>query len=145
MEAVVFTIKSMFVQNLVMLSVAFLLGGLIFWAAITRRPKHLVAGLIWAGIVLWFFNSPFFGFSQATVSPSGIALKYGILSFRNITLPLDTKWSIESRSKGIMKLKKVYFIRIGRHVSMRVGARDKGILLELGKKIDEMKHRNRSL
>ena len=140
MEPVVFTIKSMAVQNTIMLVA---LGVVIFFVAfafVKRSPKHILVSFMWLIGVLGFFNSPLFGFSQVTVQPQGIKVEYGILSLRNTVLPIDTPWEIKSHVSGIRRLKKVYTLKIGNHESMRVKSRkDIELLEEIGKTIDRMR------
>jgi len=140
MESQTFAIKSLMVQNAVML---FSLGIVVFFllrAFMKGRLKHVVVFVVWVGIVLWFFNSPVFGFSRLTVSPKGIQVQYGILSFRNTTLGLETKWEIETRLSGIIRTTKLYDIRVGEHRSMRVkGKRGLELLQKIGLSIDGVK------
>lgn len=140
MPAQTFIIKSLLVQNSIML---LSLGAVIFFvvlALLKKRPKHLIAALVWVGIVLWFFNSSYFGFSAISVSPEGIALNYGVLSLRNDLLPIDTPWGVETGFSDIRKMKKVYFIHVGDHKSMRVRGEDGYALLKkIGETIDAKK------
>jgi len=135
-----FIIKSLFVQNSIMIMA---LGAVIFFlvfALIKKKPKHLIASFVWIIIVVWFFNSPFFGFSTVSVEPEGIRLNYGILSLRNDLLPIDSPWKVETRFSGIRKMKKLYLIRIADRESMKV-RRNEGLnLLEkIGGAIEDMK------
>lgn len=130
MTTQVFIIKSLFIQNSIML---LSLGAVIFFvgfALIKRRPKHLTAALVWAALVVWFFNSPYFGFSAVSVGAEGIGLNYGVLSFRNDLLPIDSPWKIETAFSDIRKMKKVYLIRIADRDSMRVRGNEGRLLLE---------------
>ncbi len=140
MEGQTFVIKSLMVQNAIML---FALGIVVFFlmrALMKGRLKHVVVFVVWVGIVLWFFNSPFFGFSRLSVNPGGIQVRYGILSFRNTTLPLETKWEIETSTSGIIKTTKLYDICVGEHRSMRVkGKRELELLQKIGGSIDGAK------
>ncbi|MFZ0451281.1 MAG: hypothetical protein WAL98_18755 [Desulfatiglandaceae bacterium] len=140
MEGQTFVIKTLMVQNTVML---ISLGIVVFFllrSFMKGRLKHVVVFLVWVGIVFWFFNSPFFGFSRLTVSPKGIQVQYGILSFRNTTLALDTKWEIETRFSGIIRTTKLYDIRMGEHRSMRVkGKGGLELLQKIGRSIDGTK------
>jgi uncharacterized membrane protein YdbT with pleckstrin-like domain len=137
-----FIIKSLWIQDTIMLFslsvvVFFLLRGVIL-----KKLKHVVFSAAWVLIVLWFFNSPFFGFSAVTVEPTGIRLDYGILSIRNTTLSLEAPWSIETSLSGLRKLKRLYFLRIGTRESMKVtGGRDQHLLQETGDAIDSMRKR----
>lgn len=140
MTAQAFIIKSLFVQNSIML---FSLGAVMFFlifALVKRKPKHVAAALIWLIIVIWFFNSPFFGFSTVAVSPAGIRLNYGVLSFKNDLLPTHSLWKIETHFSDIKKMKKVYLIRIADHESMKVkGERGLSLLEEIGGAIENLK------
>lgn len=135
-----FVIKSLFVQNSIMVVV---LGAVIFFFAFAlfkKKPKHVAASLVWLIIVVWFFNSPFFGFSAVTVSPQGIRVDYGILSMRNTTLPLDSPWKVETRLSGLRKMKRLYLLRIADRESMKVsGSEDRALLERIGRAIEAVK------
>ncbi len=134
----VFVIKHLWIQNSVMLLALGLLLFFVLYSVLRKKPRHLLAAIIWLAIVLWFFNSPFFGFSTVAVSHGGIKVNYGILSVRNDVLPITAPWKIISNPSGIRKLKRVHFIRIGNHDSMKVrGVRDLNLLKEIGATIDE--------
>ncbi|EFK09688.1 conserved domain protein [delta proteobacterium NaphS2] len=117
------------------------LGMILFficYSLMKRKPRHLVASLIWLAIALWFFNSPFFGFSTVAVSPEGIEINYGILSIRNDHLPITAPWKVVTAPTGFRKMKKVHLIRIGNHESMKVrGVKDLDLLKSIGAAIDE--------
>jgi hypothetical protein len=136
----VFIIKSLFVQNSIML---ISLGAVVVFfafALMKKKLKHLMAALVWAGIVLWFFNSAYFGFSAVSVGPEGIRLNYGVLSLRNDLLPIDSPWEIDTAFSDIRKMKKVYFIRIGDRDSMRVrGDEGRALLEKIGEAIEGRK------
>jgi hypothetical protein len=142
MEAQTFAIKSLFVQNGIM---SFSLGIvliLLFRSFMKKNVKHVVVFLVWVGIVLWFFNSSFFGFSEVTVSRKAIKLNYGILSFRDETLPLTTQWKIETSPSGILKTSKLYFIQIGEYRSMKVkGKTQLALIRKIGDTIDRLRKR----
>jgi len=130
MTTQVFIIKSLLVQNSIML---LSLGAVILFlgvALVKKRPRHLMAALVWAALVLWFFNSAYFGFSAISVGEEGIRLNYGILSFRNDLFPIDSPWEIETAFSDIRKMKKVYLIRIADRDSMRVRGNEGRALLE---------------
>ena len=144
MATQIFIIKSLYIQNAIML---FVLGMVVFFLVYSlakRKPKHLIASLVWIIIAVWFFNSPFFGFSAVSVSPEGIRLNYGILSLRNDLLPIDSPWKIETHLSGLRKMKKLYLIRIADRESMKV-RRNQGLSLleEIGGAIEDMKARKR--
>ncbi|RLB84402.1 MAG: hypothetical protein DRH15_04800 [Deltaproteobacteria bacterium] len=145
MEPLTFTIKSIAVQDTIMLLA---LGVVVFFLVLALRKKsskHILVSFIWLLAVLWFFNSPLFGFSRVTVSTAGIKIEYGVLSLRNTTVPLDTPWKIESHASGLRRLRKVYTLRIGNHQSMRVKSReDLELLKEIGRAIDEVRGANRA-
>ena len=140
MTSQTFIIKSLYVQNSIML---ISLGAVVFFllhAVLKKRVKHILACSIWILIVLWFFNSQFFGFSTVSVSRGGVELNYGILSFRNVSLPIDTSWKIETYFSGFKKMKKLCFLRIGNHRSMKMRwGRGYHLLQDIGNAIDEMK------
>jgi hypothetical protein len=138
MDSQLFVIKSLYVQDGIMFSA---LAGLIFLlvrSLARKRIKHGLAALLWIGIVLWFFNT-FFGFSTVRVSPEGIELKYGILSPRNVVLPIDSQWKIENYLSGIRRNRRLFYIQIDGHQSMRLTGRHAKILEEIGAAIDSMK------
>ena len=110
----------------------------IFYSLKKNKPRHLAASIIWLAIALWFFNSPFFGFSTVAVSPEGIEINYGILSIKNDHLAITSPWKIVTAPTGFHKMKKVHFIRIGTHESMKVrGIKDLDLLKSIGAAIDE--------
>jgi len=136
-----FIIKSLIVQNVIML---FSLGIVVFLlvrSLVKKKTKHAIVFSVWVLIVFWFFNSPFFGFSTVYINPGGIKLNYGILSFKkNTVLPIDSPWKIETSFSGIRKIKKLYFLKIGDHRSMKVrGNKDLRFLQAIGRAVDEMK------
>ncbi len=138
METQHFVIKSLWVQNSVMILSVGLILLFLLWALSRRKPRHSVAAIVWLGIALWFFNSPFFGFSTVAVNPEGITIDYGILSIKNGRVPITTPWQIISSPTGIRKLKKVHLIKIGNHESMKVrGMADLNLLKKIGAAIDE--------
>jgi len=140
MEKVTFAIKSIAVQNCIMVLALAVVAYFNVAALRKKSPKHILISIIWLAIVLWFFNSPLFGFSRVTVGPQGIKIEYGILSFQNKTVPLDTPWTIESHVSGLRRMKRVYTLKIGTHESMRVKSREElELLKEIGKAIDKMK------
>ncbi|MBW1930479.1 MAG: hypothetical protein JRJ13_15180 [Deltaproteobacteria bacterium] len=142
MDPWTFSIKSIPVQNTIMLLSLGVVLCFLIWAFIKKSPKHVIVSLFWLLTVLWFFNSPFFGFSRVIVNPTGIKIEYGILSLKNTTVPLETPWKIESHFSGIKKMRKVYTLKIGTHESMRVKSRDKYELLKrIGETIDKLKGR----
>jgi hypothetical protein len=113
------------------------------YSLVKRKPKHLIASLFWIIIVVWFFNSPFFGFSAVSVSHEGIRLNYGILSLRNDLLPIDSQWKVKTHLSGLRKMKNLYLIRIADHESMKV-RRNEGLVLEkIGDAIEDIKAQKR--
>ena len=138
MDTQIFIIKSLAVQNSIMLIALGVVLFFIFYSFSKKKSKYLLASLIWLVIVLWFFNSPFFGFSTVSVNPEGIDVNYGILSLKNDRLPITSPWKIEVMPSGLRKMKKVYLIRIGDRKSMKV-RRGKALdlLKEIGATIDE--------
>ncbi|MGM0426160.1 MAG: hypothetical protein ACQEQ7_02860 [Thermodesulfobacteriota bacterium] len=139
-----FIIKSLHIQNGIML---FSLGVVLFFFILSlwkKRPKHTVASLIWVGIVLWFFNSAFFGFSAVTVGTAGIRLDYGALSFRNTRLSIDSPWRIKTDFSDIRRLKRVYLLNIAGRESMKVrGEQGLALLESIGKAIGRARKSDR--
>ena len=135
-----FAIKSLFIQNAIMLFSLGAVGFLLVRSLIRRKPKHIGVFSIWVLIVIWFFNSPFFGFSVVRLSPSGIRLDYGVLSFRNTILPIDSPWKVEMSLSGLRKTKRLYFLRIDDRASMKIqGKDDFEMLQKIGDEIERMK------
>jgi len=134
-----FIIKSLFVQNMIMLFSLGIVVFLLIRSLVKKNVKHTIVFSVWVLIVFWFFNSPFFGFSAVSISPGGIQLNYGILSFKkNTVLPIDSPWKIETSFSGIRKMKKLYFIRISDHKSMKVrGEKDFSLLQAIGRAIED--------
>lgn len=140
MEPQTFVIKSLLVQNSIMVFSVAIVFFFLARAFFKKNAKHVVVFLVWLGIVVWFFNSPFFGFSAVTVNRKGVEIDYGILSFRNTVLPLNTPWKIETSPSGILKISRLYYLRFGEHMSMKVkGKRDMELLQKIGRSIDAMK------
>ncbi len=123
--------------------IAAIIVGLLFRSIWKQKHHHAIAAVIWGLIALWFFNSPFWGFSAVTVSPEGLKLHYGFLSvFRNTALPMDTHWKIRTYLGGIRKFKKLYFFELANHQSLKVRGQDKLEILEaLGMGIDSINGR----
>jgi hypothetical protein len=135
-------IKSLYIQNAIMLSFLGVVVSFLIHSLLKKRPKHFVVFCVWLFIVVWFFNSPFFGFSAVAVSPEGIKLNYGVLSFRNDRLPIDSEWEILSHMSGIRRNKKLYYISIGDRESMKVrGTKNLRLLEKIGESIEGMKKR----
>ena len=125
-----------------MLSFLGIVVSLLVNSIIKTKQKHMVVFSLWVLLVFWFFNSPLFGFSAVSVSPDGIKLNYGILSFRNDLLPVESEWKTETDMAGIRRNKRLHFISIGDRQSMRVrGAKDLELLERIGGSIEEMKKR----
>lgn len=139
MTAETFTIKSLLVQNGIMAFFLFIILVLFIRAVIKKNKKQMLAIFIWLVIGLWFFNSPFFGFSTVRVSPDGITLNYGFLSIHNETLPLESGWKIETYLSGIRKNRRLFYIAIAGRESMRVTPQKKELLDMIGKAIDHTK------
>jgi hypothetical protein len=73
-----------------------------------------------------------------SLGPEGIRITYGLLSVRNALLPLDSACKVETYLGGIRKNKRLYFISIGGHQSMKVrGERQRLFLEEIRRKIEE--------
>lgn len=133
-------IKSIYVQNTIMLCFLGLAISFLLHSILKKRQRHIVVFSVWVLLVLWFFNSPFFGFSVVSVSPEGIKLNYGILSIRNDLLPIDSKWEVRIYLSGIRKNKKLFFISVGERQSMKVkDLKDLQLLEKIGESIERMK------
>ena len=113
---------------------------LLMHSILKKRQRHIAVFSIWLFLVLWFFNSPLFGFSAVSVSSEGIKLHYGLLSFRNDLLPLESKWKIKTYMSGIRRNRRLHFISIGDRQSMKVrGAKDVQLLERIGASIEHVK------
>ncbi len=135
-----FVIKSLYIQNTIMLSLFGLVMFFLMHSILKKRRRHIAIFSIWLFIVVWFFNSPFFGFSAVAVSPKGIKINYGILSFRNDLLPLNCEWEVETYMSGIRRNRRLYFISIGGRQSMKVRAlKDLHVLEKIGETIERVK------
>jgi hypothetical protein len=142
MDAETFIIKSLFVQNAMMLISLGVVFFLLIHSIIRKRRKHTAVFSIWLVLVLWFFNSTLFGFSAVSVGWEGVRLNYGMLSMRNDLLPLHSEWKVETYLSGIRKNKRLYLITIGGRQSMKVKGEEKLRLLQnIGESIDRMKTR----
>lgn len=140
MDTEIFVIKSLNIQNAIMLTSLAAVVSLLVYSMVKRRPKHVMVFTVWVFLVLWFFNSPFFGFSTVSVSLEGIRLQYGILSWRNVLLPPDSAWTVDTYLSGIRKNKRLHFISIAGRQSMKVKGEEKLQLLKrIGESIDRMK------
>jgi len=138
MDTQIFVIKSLWVQNGIMLLALGLVVFFLLYSLSKKKPKHLLASIVWLAIVLWFFNSPFFGFSTVAVNPEGITVNYGILSLKNEHLPITSPWKIITTPSGFRKLRKVHRIKIGNHESMKVKSTgDLDLLKDIGMTIEE--------
>jgi hypothetical protein len=123
-----------------MLSSLGVVVSLLIYSVVKKRRKHVVVFSLWVLLVLWFFNSPLFGFSAVSVSPDGIKLNYGILSFRNDLLPLESECKIETYMSGIRRNRRLHFITIGGRQSMKVrGAKDVQLLERIQDYIEHVK------
>ncbi len=143
METETFFIRSLTVQNVIMGVIAIIIVGLLLRSVWKRNGNHMIAVLIWALVALWFFNSPFWGFSAVTVNPGGLKIHYGFLSvFRNKTLPVDTEWKIHFYLGGLRRMKKLCYFQLGNHQSLKVRGPDKlETLHALGAAIDSVNGR----
>ena len=143
MPTEVFTIKSLLIQNSIMLGAFGITLFFLIRAIWQGRRKHIVVFLGWSCLVVGFFNSPLFGFSEVRVSHQGVALTYGYLSFRNSALPLPVDWRIERHRAGLRKTKRLYSLVIDEKESMRVrGGSGLALLNTIGEAIDRMKASN---
>ena len=74
MPAEVFIIKSLLLQNTLMLG-ALGINLLFFIRAIWKKNgKQIVVFSIWSCLVVGFFNSSLFGFSEVRVTPQGLEI-----------------------------------------------------------------------
>jgi len=143
MDTEIFVIKSLNVQNTIMVASLAVVVSLLVYSIVKRRSKHVMVFTVWVFLVLWFFNSPFFGFSAVSVSPQGIKLQYGILSWRNDMLPPESAWTVETYLSGVRKNKRLYFMSIAGRQSMKVKGEAKlRLLRRIGESIDRMKSGN---
>lgn len=132
-----FSIKSIYVQDLVMIVSFGLVVGLFISALLKRRTKQTIVFLIWIFVVLWFFNSSFFGFSEISIGPKGIDVSYGFLSFKDTRLPVGSPWKIHTERGGLKKMKRLYSLEVHNHRSMRVrGGDGLSLLQEIGRAIE---------
>lgn len=134
-----FVIKSMIIQNGIMLLSLGIVLFLIFRGIIRKKFRHVVIFSVWLVIVLWFFNSPFFGFGAVTVGSEGIRLDYGILSIRNQILPLDARYRILTTTSGVKKLRTLYCLEVDGHRSMKVRGKGRELLEAITLAIEEAK------
>ena len=140
MAAEIFFIRSLTIQNVIMGIIAAIIAGLLVRSILQRKSRHTVAVVIWALIALWFFNGPLWGFSAVTVSPDGLKLHYGFLSvFKDASLPPATPWKIRVYMGGIRKIKKLYYLELARHKSLKVRGADRFHTLQsIGTAIDNL-------
>jgi hypothetical protein len=144
MDSEIFFIRSVTVQNLIMGLALLIIAGLLLRFVTQHKFRHATAVGIWALIILWFFNSPLWGFSAVTISPQGLKLDYGFLSIaKNTTLPPDTAWKIHVYLGGIRKLQKLYYFQLTGHKSLKVqGPAGLASLQSLGAAIDRLNDRS---
>jgi len=140
MTTEIFFIRSLTIQNVIMGIIAAIIAGLFIRSILQRKSRHTVAVVLWALIALWFFNSPLWGFSAITVSPDGLKLHYGFLSvFKNTSLPPATSWKIRVYMGGIRKIKRLYYLQLARHNSLKVRGADRlSTLQSVGTAIDNL-------
>ena len=140
MPAEVFIIKSLLLQNTLMLGALGIILLFLIRAIWKKSAKGIVVFLIWPFLVVGFFNSSLFGFSEVRVTPKGLDIDYGLLSLRNSVLPLDSDWKIQTHRAGLRKTKTLYSLVIAERQSMRVrGAGKLALLNTIGGAIDRMK------
>ena len=140
MPTEVFTIKSLLVQNTLMLGALGITILLLLRAIWKKRRRQIIAFSIWSCLVVGFFNSPLFGFSEVGVGPEGLQINYGLLSLHNRVLPLHSDWRIQKHRAGLRKTKRLYSLVIAGKESMRVrGGRGLKLLDTIGRSIDRMK------
>ncbi len=120
MPVKVFVLKSLFIQNVVMGSAICIVLFLLYRGVKKKKIRQILLSVIWFGAVIWFFNSSLWGFSAVTIGNKGIGLKYGFLSFKDTTLPLNTSFEIKIENSGFPKYRKLYVLKIGKRDSMRL-------------------------
>jgi hypothetical protein len=136
----VFAIKSLLVQNTLMLGALGIIILFLIRAIWRRRRRHIVVFSIWLCLVVGFFNSPLFGFSEVRVTPEGLRIDYGMLSVHNTVLPLSSDWRIREHRAGLRKTKRLFSLVIAGRQSMRVkGGGGLKTLEAIGRSIDRMK------
>ncbi len=140
MPTEVFIIKSLLLQDTLMLGA---LGITLLFLIRSIRKKHrkqMVVFSVWSCLVVGFFNSPLFGFSEVLVTPQGLEISYGLLSLRNRVLPLHSDWRVQMHRAGLRKTKRLYSLVIAGQRSMRVrGAGGVTLLNTIGQSIDRMR------
>lgn len=143
MNTEIFFIRSVAVQNIIMGLTMAIIAGLLLRFLGKRKFRHAAAAVVWALIILWFFNSPLWGFSAVTVSRQGLKLDYGFLSIsKNTTLPPDTAWKIQVYMGGIRRMQRLYYFQLADHRSMKVqGPAGLTVLKSLGTAIDHVNGR----
>ena len=124
MPVKIFVLKSLFVQNMVMALAMGVALFLLYLGVKRKKLRQIVLFSIWVVLILWFFNSSMWGFSAVTIGDKGIKLRYGFLSFKNIILPLNTPFSIQTENSGFPKYRKLYVLKIGDRKSMRLSGRE---------------------
>ncbi|MCF6290377.1 MAG: hypothetical protein L3J03_05210 [Desulfobacterales bacterium] len=140
MQTQVFLIRSLAVQNLIMGLVATLILFLLIRSIMRRQAAVAAAVIIWALIVLWFFNGPLWGFSGVVAGPAGIRLRYGFLSImKNTSLPPDTPWKIQVHLGGVKKTTRLYYLQLAGRRSLKVkGPARLDTLRAIGAAIDRL-------
>ncbi len=141
MPVKVFVLKSLFVQNMVMALGMGVALFLLYLGIKRKKLRQIVLFSIWIVLILWFFNSSMWGFSTVTIGGKGIKLQYGFLSFKNITLPLNTPFSIQTENAGFPKYRKLYVLKIGDRKSMRLSGCEYPRLQQLDKVLKEIPKR----
>jgi len=139
----IFFIRSLTVQNIIMGIIAAIIISLLVRSFIQGKFSHSIALIVWALISLWFFNGPLWGFSAITVSPAGLHLDYGFLSVaKNTSLPPDTSWKIHTYMGGLRRMKKLYYLELADHRSLKIrGADPLATLQSIGAAIDRLNGR----
>ncbi len=142
METETYFIRSLLVQNIIMgVTVAIVAGLLVYFIRRGSRPHAIAAG-VWLLIAFLFFNSPFWGFSAVSAGSSGIRLHYGFLSvLKNIELPVNTSWKINTYMGGIRRMKKLYYFSFNERSSLKVTGAGLSSLQDLGAAVDRLNGR----
>jgi hypothetical protein len=145
MPAEVFIIKSLLLRNTLMLGASGIILLFLIRAIWKKSRKQIIVFSVWSCLVVGFFNSSLFGFSEVRVTPKGLEIDYGFLSLRNSVLSLDSDWKILTRRGGLRKTKKLSSLVIAGRQSMPVrGGGGLELLNTIGQAIDGMKAVNPS-
>ncbi len=134
-----FVIKSLYVQNGLVIAVFGVLFFLLLRAILKKRFSLVFICCLWLVLFFWFFNSQFWGFSALTFKNERLYLRYGLCSiFKNESIPLRTGPKIESEFAGFPQYKHLYYLVIDNRRSMGVVKENKRILEEIVARLDKL-------